>query len=93
MDLLVASPGPMSDSGSNSGVVADKTGYVDGSGTKRLSVDYLGMLVGHEVGHYLGLVHISEAGNLMLASSGTNDTNLNYDQYRTIMGYGRVFIF
>jgi hypothetical protein len=86
-------PGPMNDSGSNSGVAVSKTGFVDGSGTKRLSVDYLGMLIGHEVGHFLGLVHISESGNLLLSSSGTNDTNLNYDQYRTISDYGRVVVF
>ena len=86
-------PGPLTDSGNKSGVAVDKTGYVDGTGKKRLSINYLGMLIGHEVGHYLGLVHISEAHNLMLSSSGTNDTNLNYDQYRKIMKYGRVFIF
>jgi hypothetical protein len=47
------------------------------------------MLIGHEVGHYLGLPHVSEAGNLMLSSSGETDTHLNYDpQYRTIIRHG-----
>jgi hypothetical protein len=82
-------PGPTSHSGRESGVVASKSGFVDGSGNKRLHVAYLSMLVGHEVGHYLGLVHVSEAGNLMLSSSGETDTNLNYDpQYRTIIRHG-----
>ena len=82
-------PGPTSHSGRESGVVASKSGFVDGSGQKRLHVAYLGMLIGHEVGHYLGLVHVNDAGNLMLASSGENDTNLNYDpQYRTIIKFG-----
>ena len=82
-------PGPTSHSGRESGVVASKSGFVDGMGQRRLHVAYLGMLIGHEVGHYLGLVHVNEAGNLMLSSSGQNDTNLNYDpQYRTIIKHG-----
>ncbi|HEY4613591.1 MAG TPA: hypothetical protein VII11_11465, partial [Bacteroidota bacterium] len=85
-------PGPRKHSGRESGVVVDKTGYVDGSGVDRLSVDYLGMLIGHEVGHYLGLEHLSESGNLMHSSSGTYDTDLTYDQYKEILDYGWVYI-
>jgi len=86
-------PGPASKGGDRDGVAMDKTGYTDGSGVNRLSINYLGMLIGHELGHYLGLPHISEAGNLMLSSSGTNDTNLNYDQYRLMLPHGYlVFI-
>ncbi|HEX6701612.1 MAG TPA: hypothetical protein VF101_12870 [Gaiellaceae bacterium] len=82
-------PGPTSHSGRSSGVVASKSGFVDGNGQKRLHIAYLGMLIGHEVGHYLGLAHVSEAGNLMLPSSGETDTHLNYDpQYRTIIRFG-----
>ena len=82
-------PGPTSHSGRESGVVVSKSGFVDGAGQKRLNIPYLGMLIGHEVGHYLGLVHVSEAGNLMLSSSGQTDTHLNYDaQYRTIIRHG-----
>ena len=86
-------PGPTSHSGRASGVVVDKSGFVDGSGTRRLNIPYLGMLIGHEVGHYLGLHHVSDAGNLMLSSSGATDTSLNYDpQYRTIIRHGWVRI-
>jgi hypothetical protein len=86
-------PGPTSHSGRKSGVVVDKSGFVDGSGTRRLNIPYLGMLIGHEVGHYLGLSHVSDAGNLMLSSSGATDTSLNYDpQYRTIIRHGWVRI-
>jgi len=86
-------PGPTSHSGRESGVVVDKSGFVDGSGTRRLKIPYLGMLIGHEVGHYLGLSHVGTAGNLMLSSSGASDTNLNYDpQYRTIIRHGWVRI-
>jgi hypothetical protein len=86
-------PGPTSHAGRKSGVVVDKSGFVDGSGTRRLNIPYLGMLIGHEVGHYLGLSHVSDAGNLMLSSSSATDTNLNYDpQYRTIIRHGWVRI-
>jgi len=86
-------PGPTSHSGRQSGVVVDKSGFVDGNGTRRLHIPYLGMLIGHEVGHYLGLSHVSDAGNLMLSSSGATDTSLNYDpQYRTIIRHGWVRI-
>lgn len=82
-------PGPTSHSGRESGVVASKSGFVDGSGQKRLHVAYLGMLIAHEVGHYLGLDHVTETANLMLSSSGQNDTTLNYEpQYRTIIKHG-----
>ncbi len=85
-------PGPTSHDGSDSGVIASKSGFVDGSGTKRLSSAYLGMLIGHELGHYLGLVHVSDGGNLMLPSSGTTDTNLTYGQYKTMIRHGWVVI-
>ena len=84
-------PGPTSHDGSDSGVVASKTGFTDG-GVHHLDVNYLGMLMGHELGHYLGLSHVSTKGNLMLPSSGPSDTALTYDQYRTIIQHGWVFI-
>lgn len=83
-------PGPTSHSGGNSGVIASKTGFVDAHGNRRLNSEYLGMLIGHEIGHYLGLEHVSDAGNLMLPSSGTTDTALSYSQYRTMIGHGWV---
>jgi hypothetical protein len=86
-------PGPTSHSGRSSGVVVDKSGFTDAAGTRRLNSAYLGMLIGHEVGHYLGLVHVSEPGNLMLRNSGATDTSLNYDpQYRTLIRHGWVRI-
>jgi hypothetical protein len=85
-------PGPAGHSGRESGVVVDKTGYVDATGVKRLSVDYLGMLIAHELGHYLGLSHLSVSGNLMHPSSGTYDTDLTYDQYREVLDHGWMFV-
>jgi hypothetical protein len=85
-------PGPTSHSGRSSGTVQNKSGFVDGSGNRRLHVEYLGMLIGHELGHYLGLQHTNDVGNLMFPSSGTNDTALTYDQYRTLIQHGWVSI-
>ena len=85
-------PGPTSHGGSNSGVIASKTGFVDASGVRRLHSNYLGMLIGHELGHYLGLEHVNTPGDLMLPSSGENDINLSYDQYRTMIRHGWVRI-
>lgn len=86
-------PGPTSHAGRRSGVVVDRSAYTDPSGRQRLRIPYLGMLIGHEVGHYLGLSHVSTAGNLMLPSSGPSDTALDYSpQYRTIVRYGWVRI-
>jgi hypothetical protein len=86
-------PGPTSHGGRESGVVVNKSGYIDGSGTRRLDIPYLGMLIGHEVGHYLGLSHVGDAGNLMLSNSGASDTALNYNpQYRTMIRHGWVRI-
>jgi len=81
-------PGPASKGGNSDGVALSKSGYLDSSQVKRLHIDYLGMLMGHEIGHYLGLSHINEPGNLMLASSGATDTNLNYDQYSIMLRHG-----
>jgi hypothetical protein len=86
-------PGPTSHAGRSSGVVVDKHGFVDASGVKHLDIDYHGMVMAHEVGHYLGLSHVDEPHNLMLWNSDRNDTNLNYDpQYRTMIRHGWVHI-
>jgi hypothetical protein len=86
-------PGPTSHHGRSSGVVVDKHGFVDASGVKHLDTDYHGMVMAHEVGHYLGLPHIDEPHNLMLWNSDRNDTHLNYDpQYRTMIRHGWVHI-
>jgi Metallo-peptidase family M12B Reprolysin-like len=86
-------PGPTSHHGRDSGVVVDKHGHVDSAGVKHLDIDYHGMVMAHEVGHYLGLSHVDEAHNLMLWNSDRDDTHINYDpQYRTMIRHGWVHI-
>lgn len=85
-------PGPASKGGNKDGVAVDKTGYLDGSGVNRLNIDVLSKLIGHEVGHYLGLSHVTDANNLMLSNTGVRGPNLKYDQYRTMLPHGYVVI-
>lgn len=81
-------PGPASKGGRKDGVAVDKTGFTDGTGTKRLDSTTLSMLIGHEVGHYLGLVHLEDTNNLMRSNTGNRGPDLNYDQYRTMFRHG-----
>lgn len=81
-------PGPASKGGNKDGVAVDKSGFTDASGTMRLDSATLAKLIGHEVGHYLGLVHVSTSNNLMLANTGVRGPDLSYDQYRTMFPHG-----
>ncbi len=75
-------PGPASKSGSNSGAVID---------VKDLNIlnstwgsDVLGVVIAHELGHYLGLPHDSSSNNFMNASVGSNSTNISWSQHNTL---------
>ncbi len=81
-------PGPASKGGDKDGVAVDKSGYADSSGTARLDITTLGKLIGHEVGHYLGLSHTTDSGRLMLANTGVRGTTLTYDEYRLMFPHG-----
>jgi hypothetical protein len=81
-------PGPASKGGRKDGVAVDKTGFTDGSGTARLNVGTLAQLIGHEVGHYLGLPHLEDTNNLMRSNTGNRGPDLNYTQYRTMFPHG-----
>jgi hypothetical protein len=81
-------PGPASKGGDKDGVAGDKTGFTDASGTARLDITTLGKLLGHEIGHYLGLSHVTNSGRLMLANTGVRGTTLIYDEYRTMFPHG-----
>lgn len=83
-------PGPASKGGRKDGVAVEKTGYTDASGTARLDVATLAQLIGHEVGHYLGLQHLETTNNLMRSNTGNRGPDLDYDQYRTMFPHGYV---
>jgi predicted Zn-dependent protease len=57
----------------------------------RLPVTTLAQLIGHEVGHYLGLEHLEDTNNLMRSNTGDRGPDLNYDQYRSMYPHGFVF--
>jgi hypothetical protein len=48
----------------------------------------LGETIAHELGHYLGLPHVSDESNLMFDSSGRTDNKLTWDQWNTITQHG-----
>jgi hypothetical protein len=81
-------PGPASKGGRRDGVAVEKTGYTDGAGVRRLSVTTLAQLIGHEVGHYLGLEHQETTSNLMRSNTGVRGPELDYAQYRTMFPHG-----
>ena len=84
-------PGPASKGGREDGVAVEKTGFTDASGTRRLSVTTLAQLIGHEVGHYLGLPHLEDPNNLMRSNTGVRGPDLSYDQYRLMFPHGFMF--
>jgi len=81
-------PGPASKGGRKDGAAVDKSGFTDASGTARLPVTTLAQLIGHEVGHYLGLQHLEDTNNLMRSNTGNRGPDLNYTQYRTMFPHG-----
>jgi hypothetical protein len=81
-------PGPASKGGREDGVAVEKTGFTDASGTNRLNTGVLSQLIGHEIGHYLGLSHQETTNNLMRSNTGVRGPDLDYDQYRTMFPHG-----
>jgi hypothetical protein len=83
-------PGPSSKGGDKDGVAVEKTGYTSALGTRRLNTDVLSKLIGHELGHYLGLEHVSDANNLMLRNTGVRGPVMTYDQYQIMLPHGYI---
>jgi hypothetical protein len=83
-------PGPLFKTGDRDGVAVDKSGFTDASGKKRLDRAVLGPLIGHEVGHYLGLSHVTDVGWLMNGDTGQRGNTISYDEYQTVSSFGWV---
>ncbi len=80
--------GPTSKSGGDSGIVID----IDDLSflTSSWGEEVLGVVIAHEVGHFLGLSHDTAAGNFMNATVGTTSTAIRHDQWRTMRRHGFV---
>jgi hypothetical protein len=80
--------GPTGKGGDDSGIVID---------VKDLSIlssswgeQILGIVIAHEVGHFLDLSHSTATNNFMKASIGTSDTSITYGQWQKMRDHGFV---
>jgi hypothetical protein len=81
--------GPTGKGGSNSGIVIDVKDL--NILTSSWGEETLGVVIAHEVGHYLGISgHTTLANNFMNASIGANSTNITYDQWKDMRGHDFV---
>lgn len=69
---------------SNSGIIIDLSGNIMNDR------DLLGLVVAHELGHFLGLNHDSTGGNFMSPVANVASTIFTYPQYQTIVKHGFV---
>jgi hypothetical protein len=75
--------GPSSKGGSKSGCVIDVKDL--NILTSSWGEQVMGIVIAHEVGHYLGLKgHSSASNNFMNASVGSNNTGIQYSQWKTM---------
>lgn len=72
--------GPSGKGGDNSGIVIDVNDMNILSSSWGEQV--LGVIIAHEVGHFLDLEHSTLTNNFMRASVGTGETAITYDQWK-----------
>lgn len=70
--------GPTGKGGSNSGVII-KMSAADLTTSRGRNL--MGIIIAHEVGHFLGLNHHGTAANFMAASTSGNNTDITHQQY------------
>jgi hypothetical protein len=94
-DACASSLGGFSPTGGPTGKGGEKSGVI--IDLKDLSIlssswgeQILGIVIAHEVGHYLNLEHATAANNFMRASIGTSDTDITYDQWKKMRDHGFV---
>lgn len=81
--------GPTSKGGSDSGIVIDVKDL--NILTSSWGEQVLGVVIAHEVAHYLGIEgHSSAANNFMNTSVGPNNTNIAYSQWKTMRDHDFV---
>lgn len=79
--------GPTSKGGSRSGVIVKMSSAdLSTAGGRNL----MGIIIAHEVGHFLGLNHTSTNDNFMEASVGGSNTDITHGQYLTMAEHGFV---
>jgi hypothetical protein len=84
--------GPTGKGSSRSGIVIDVKDL--NILTSTWGEETLGVVIAHEVGHFLGIEgHSSAANNFMNASVGSNNTNITYGQWKTMRDHDFVRIY
>jgi len=79
--------GPTSKGGDKSGLLVRRNGRDLESDRGRMLT---GVIIAHEVGHFLGLDHTRDTRNFMLATVSSNATNISHAQFRTMARHGFV---
>jgi hypothetical protein len=79
--------GPTGKGGSRSGLLVQLAGINLSTQSGR---DLMGIVVAHEVAHFLGLDHSTTNDNFMEASVGTSNTDITHGQYLDMADHGFV---
>lgn len=79
--------GPTGKGGSRSGVIINMSGIDLSTGGGR---NLMGIIVAHEVGHFLGLNHTGPNSNFMAATTGGSNTDITHGQYMDMTDHGFV---